>query len=121
MLFLHLRDRFDSMATGPMKSGRISKVVHVRFSSSGFRGENQLDGGHGYGILQGDEGQDFFFVDTAVQNAAFTDLEVGQAVDYMIEPGPLGRANQVWLKTAPNQGGAAATDQQPGASPAANS
>lgn len=88
------------MTKNQIQMGKITKVVHVCFDANDVGGETNLDGCHGYGILQGAGGQDVFFVDTAVQDAAFADLEAGREAFYTIEPGPLGRAAKVWVTTS---------------------
>lgn len=90
------------MAEDQLRPGRITKVVRVSFAlDEDGRG---LYGCNGYGILQDDDGHDVFFVDSAVQNTPFSELESGQQADYLLETGPLKRAVKVWLKGCVREG-----------------
>ena len=73
------------MAEDGIHPGKITKVVHVRFAANGAGNETNLVGCDGYGILQGADGRDVFFVDSALQDAQFSDLEAGQDALYAIE------------------------------------
>lgn len=88
------------MGKDQIRPGKITKLVHVRFAADAVGDETNLDGCDGYGILQGVDGQEVFFVDNAVQDAPFNELETGQDALYIIEPGPLGRAAKVWVATS---------------------
>ena len=88
------------MAEDDIQFGKIMKVVHVRFAANGSGDETNLDRCDGYGILQGIDGRDVFFVDTALQDARFSELEAGQEAQYVIEPGPLHRAAKIWVTTS---------------------
>jgi cold shock CspA family protein len=84
------------MAEDQVRTGRITRVVRISFAANDdSRG---LYDCHGYGIIQGDDGRDVFFVDSAVQNTSFSKIESGQHAEYVLEAGPLGRAVKVWLK-----------------------
>jgi cold shock CspA family protein len=85
-----------------IQHGKITKIVHVRFAANGAGAETNLHGCDGYGILQGADGRDVFFVDSALQDAQFSELENGQEVLYVIEASPLRRAARVWATTAIN-------------------
>jgi cold shock CspA family protein len=91
------------MANDPIRTGKITKVVHVRFAAGRGGHETALDRCVGYGILQGADGQDVFFVDTAVQDALLTDLDAGDAALYVMESSPLHRAAQVWVASSRTQ------------------
>lgn len=88
------------MAEDQIWAGKITKVVHVRFSATAGGDETNLDGCDGYGVLQRVDGLDVFFVDSALQDAKFTELEPGRNVLYLIERGPLGRAAKIWVATS---------------------
>lgn len=84
------------MTDNQIRAGKITKIVHVRFAATSGGDEANVDGSHGYGILQGDDGYDVFFVDSALQDAQLTELEKGRDTLYIMESGPLGRAAKVW-------------------------
>ena len=87
------------MEDDQVRVGTITKVVHLRFAANPRSDGTNLDGSHGYGILQGSNGKDVFFVDSALQDAHFSDLQAGQEAHYVVEFGPLGRAEKVWVAT----------------------
>lgn len=87
------------MIDDQLRTGRITKVVHVRFAADANSRENNLDDCHGYGVLHGSDGQDMYFVDTALQDARFAELKVGQNALYVTDIGPLGIAAKVWIAT----------------------
>ena len=74
-----------------MRLGTIKKLVRVASCSS-----READlGSEGYGIIHGQDGRDIYFVHTAVHGCRFDELVSGQAVQYSVEEGPLGRAATV--------------------------
>ena len=86
------------MSGEPTKQGTITKVVHVTLGT----GKSALQRGvvgyqEGYGLLRGHDGQELFFVDSAVEDGNFSQLRVGEIVAYSVEPGPLVRAATVRL------------------------
>lgn len=105
------------MAEDEIQPGKITRVVRVRFvadtTSDATNGDAangdamnsdamnsdamNLVGCDGYGILQDNHGRDIFFVDSALQDARLTELEVGQQVGYVIDSGPLSWAAKVWV------------------------
>ena len=91
------------MAEDGIQPGKITKVVHVRFAANGAGKETNLADCDGYGILQGKDGRDIFFVDSALQDAQFSELEAGKEALYVIEMGPLHRAAKVWVRTSINE------------------
>ena len=82
-----------------IQPGKITRIVHVCFADNMTVSKTNLDNCHGYAILQGADGREVFFVDSALQDANFTDLEIGCDVLYTLESGPLGRAARVWATT----------------------
>jgi len=88
------------MAEIQVRAGKITRVVQVRFAARKGGNESNLDRCDGYGILQGDDGREVFFVDTALEDALFTDVQVGHHAWYVMETGPLARAAKVWVSTS---------------------
>ena len=88
------------MAEIQIRAGKINKIVHVRFAARKSGHETNLDNCDGYGILQSADGQEVFFVDTALQDAHFADLQPGRHALYVMETGPLARAAKVWIATS---------------------
>jgi cold shock CspA family protein len=89
-----------AMPENNVRAGLITRVVRVALTNND---DSHRCGCHGYGIIQGIEGRDVFFVDSALQNTSFSELESGQQVLYIMEAGPFGRASRVWLTTPPTQ------------------
>ena len=58
-----------------MPQGKIKKLVSDR----------------GFGFVEGGQGEDLFFHNSAVQGVAFEELQEGQTVVYEIGQGPKGR------------------------------
>ena len=76
--------------------GVIHKVVHVEIRNDKAGVTASLEEpGQGYGLVRGEDGQEVFFIDSAVQANSFADLRVGQRVTFQIEDGPLMRAEYV--------------------------
>lgn len=94
------------MSDNSVHYGTIKKVVHVRFAHGG---PADFTGSHGYGIIQDARGQDVYFVDTAVQDAAFSSLKSGRAARFTLEQGPLRRAAKIWVAPLQTAQGKSAT------------
>jgi hypothetical protein len=88
------------MAVIQIREGKINKVVRVRFAARKSGSETNLDNCDGYGILLGADNREIFFVDTALQDACFSDLRPGHRALYVLEAGPLARAAKVWVATS---------------------
>jgi CspA family cold shock protein len=58
-----------------MPQGKIKKLVSDR----------------GFGFVEGGQGEDLFFHNSAVQGVAFEELREGQMVEYEVGSGPKGR------------------------------
>ena len=58
-----------------MPQGKIKKLVSDR----------------GFGFVEGGQGEDLFFHNSAVQGVAFEELREGQMVEYEVGTGPNGR------------------------------
>ncbi len=71
-----------------MPIGTITKLVRVAAPDAG----GQPAASEGYGIIRGENGQDVYFVNSSVNGCRFDELVSGQAVEYTVEEGPLGRA-----------------------------
>jgi cold shock CspA family protein len=79
-----------------MPAGTIKKIARVALASGGGRRESSATRATGgYGIIQGEDGAQFYFVDSAVEGCRFDDLSSGQRVEYDPELSPLGRASMV--------------------------
>jgi cold shock CspA family protein len=82
--------------SGERKQGTITKVVHVTLRPEKPARDHGVAGfQEGYGLLRGHDGQQLFFVDSAVEDGSFSELRVGETVYYSVEPGPLVRAAAV--------------------------
>ena len=86
------------MTENERRTGRIKKIVRVPSIPASDDSESLARGLQGYGILRDQGGQDVFFVDSAVCDVDFADLQTGTRVTYVMELGPLGRAAQVWVQ-----------------------
>ena len=75
-----------------MPLGTIKKLVRMAASTDRGRGGAVASAREGYGIISGHDGEQVFFVDSAVKDGRFDDLERGQCVRYTLEDGPLLRA-----------------------------
>ena len=89
------------MAETQIREGKINKVVLIRFAARKSGNETNLGNCDGYGILQDADGREVFFVDSALQDADFADLQPGHHALYVMEVGPLARAAKVWVATSP--------------------
>ncbi len=78
--------------------GRIRKIVYVEMDATQV--ESDGDRCHGYGIIQGADQQDHFFVDSASEEVGFSELSPGQEVCFTLERGPLGRVLRIWARVA---------------------
>lgn len=81
--------------------GTIKKVVRIKIASCNSGVGISLERPRqGYGVVQGSDGKEFFFDDSAVQGSLFVDLRTGQVVVYRVEDGPFLRANYVSIELA---------------------
>lgn len=79
-----------------VRRGTIHKVVRVP-SFHEDTGSYSSDS-EGYGIVRDEQGNDVYFVDSAVRNGCFSELEKGMSVSYILEDSPLVRAAEVWIR-----------------------
>jgi len=90
-----------------MPLGTIKKLVRTASVLVPQRSGADGPDGEGYGIISGATGEQVFFVDSAVRDGRFDDLERGQRVRYTLEEGPLMRAAIVQPTDTNHQPGAA--------------
>lgn len=83
------------MSDSRIRQGHVTKVVRLPSAAATMNGDLE-----GYGIVRSDDGRDVYFVDAVVVDGGFADLEIGDAVNFTLEPGPLARAIRVWPSTS---------------------
>ena len=78
--------------------GVIRKIIHVELKRSQAITTSAEDvRQQGYGVIRGEDGRDVFFVDVALQELEFADLQTGQQVCYQVDDGPLLQAKSLTL------------------------